>query len=77
MFVRYGVGLCAMGIAVGMAAAAVLTPLMKSLLFGVAPIDPITFGVVPVTLLLAALAASYLPARRVSAVDPVKCMKAE
>ncbi len=50
---------------------------MKSLLYGVAPIDPVTFAAVPVTLLAAALAASYLPARRVLAVDPVKCIKAE
>ena len=77
MFVRYGVGLCAIGIAIGIGAAAVLTPLMKSLLYGVAPMDPMTFAAVPVTLLLATLAASYLPARRVSAVDPVTCMKAE
>jgi ABC-type antimicrobial peptide transport system permease subunit len=77
MFVRYGIGLCAMGTAIGMGAAAVLTPLMKSLLYGVAPMDPITFAAVPVTLFLAALGASYIPARRVSAVDPVKCMKAE
>jgi predicted permease len=76
-FVRYGVGLCAIGISIGMGAAAVLTPLMKSLLYGVAPMDPMTFAAVPVMLLLATLAASYLPARRVSAVDPVKCMKAE
>jgi ABC-type lipoprotein release transport system permease subunit len=50
---------------------------MKSLLYGVAPMDTMTFAAVPVMLLLATLAASYLPARRVSAVDPVKCMKAE
>jgi ABC-type lipoprotein release transport system permease subunit len=36
-----------------------------------------TFAAVPLILLVATLAASYLPARRVSAVDPVKCMKAE
>ncbi len=77
MFVRYGVGLCAVGIAIGIGAAAVLTPLMKSLLYGVAPMDPITFAAVPVTLLLATLAASYLPARRASAVDPAKCMRAD
>ena len=77
MFVRYGAGLCAVGIAIGIGAAAVLTPLMKSLLYGVAPVDPMTFAAVPVTLLAATLAASYLPARRVSAVDPAMCMKAE
>jgi ABC-type antimicrobial peptide transport system permease subunit len=77
MFVRHGLALCAIGIAIGIAAAAALTPVLKSLLFGVAPIDPMTFAAVPVALLLATLAASYLPARRVSAVDPVNCMRAE
>jgi putative ABC transport system permease protein len=77
MFVRYGLGLCAIGITIGVGAAAALTRVMKSLLFGVAPMDPMTFAAVPIALLLATLAASYLPARRVSAVDPVQCMKAE
>ncbi|HKE27703.1 MAG TPA: ABC transporter permease [Bryobacteraceae bacterium] len=77
MFVRYGLGLCAMGLTMGMVAAAVLTRLMRSLLFGVTPMDPTTFAVVPLTLLVATLAACYLPARRVSAVDPVKCMRAQ
>jgi predicted permease len=77
MFVRYGLSLCGMGIAIGVVAAAALTRVMKSLLFGVAPMDPITFAAVPIALLVATLAASYLPARRVSAVDPVKCMRAE
>jgi predicted lysophospholipase L1 biosynthesis ABC-type transport system permease subunit len=77
MFVRYGLGLCGMGIAIGMGVAAVLTRVMQSLLFHVAPIDPMTFVAVPVALLVAAFAASYLPARRVLAVDPVQCMRAE
>jgi len=77
MFVRYGLGLCGLGIAIGAGAAAILTRAMSSLLFGVAPLDPFTFAAVPLTLLLAALAATYLPARRVSAVDPVQCMRAE
>jgi predicted permease len=77
MFVRYGLGLCVTGIAIGIVAAAALTRVMKSLLFGVAPMDPITFAAVPAALLIATLVASYLPARRVSAIDPVKCMRAE
>jgi ABC-type antimicrobial peptide transport system permease subunit len=77
MFVRYGMGLCATGITIGIGAAAVLTRVMRSLLFGVAPMDPVTFAAVPVTLLIAALAACYLPARRASLVDPVQCMRAE
>ncbi|WP_321469919.1 ABC transporter permease [uncultured Paludibaculum sp.] len=77
MFVRYGLNLCAIGITIGLAAAAVLTRVMKSLLFGVAPVDPVTFAAVPVALLLAVLAACYLPARRASAVNPVECIRAE
>jgi hypothetical protein len=77
VFVRQGLGLCAAGIVIGLCAAALLTRLMKSLLFGVPPVDPVTFAAVPVTLLLATLAACYLPARRASAVDPADCMRAE
>jgi len=77
MFVRYGLGLSAIGITIGVGGATILTRAMKSLLFGVAPLDPITFGAVPLMLLVATLAACYLPARRVSAVDPVECMRGE
>ncbi len=77
IFVRYGLSLCAMGIMIGIVAAATLTRVMKSLLFGVAPIDPMTFAAVPVTLLVATLAACYLPARKASTVDAVECMRAE
>jgi predicted permease len=77
MFVRYGLGLCGTGVVIGMGAAAGLTRVMKSLLYGVGSVDPITFAAVPVVLLLATVAACYLPARRVSAVDPVECMRAE
>ncbi|MGJ5818843.1 ADOP family duplicated permease [Paludibaculum fermentans] len=77
MFMSQGLGLCAMGIGVGLVAAVVLTRVMKSLLFGVAPVDPVTFAVVPGVLLVAALAACYVPARRASAVDPVECIRAE
>ncbi|HLJ45270.1 MAG TPA: ABC transporter permease [Bryobacteraceae bacterium] len=77
MFVRYGLSLCAIGITIGVVAASVLTRVMKSLLFGVTPMDPMTFAAVPFMLLAATLAASYLPAKRVSAVDPLKSLKAE
>ena len=77
MFVRYGLGLSAIGITIGVGGATILTRAMKSLLFGVAPLDPITFAAVPLMLLVATLAACYLPARRVSAVDPVECMRGE
>jgi hypothetical protein len=77
MFVRHGLGLCAIGITIGVAAALGLTRLMKAVLFGVAPIDAVTFAAVPLVLLAAATAACYIPARRASTVDPVDAMRME
>jgi predicted permease len=77
MFVSYGLVLAAIGIAIGLAASAGLTRLMKSLLFGISPLDPLTYAAVPVVLVTAAILASYLPARRAAAVDPVEALKAE
>jgi ABC-type lipoprotein release transport system permease subunit len=51
--------------------------LMKSLLFGISPLDPLTYIAVPVILAAATVLASYLPARRAAAVDPVEALKAE
>jgi predicted permease len=77
MFLRYALGLAAIGTAIGLAASIGLTRLMRSLLFGVSPVDPVTFVVVPLVLVLAAVLASYLPARRAAAVDPVEALRAE
>jgi predicted permease len=77
LFVRYGLGLSGAGAAVGLAAAAELMQLMKSILFGVRPVDPITYTAAPLILIGAAVLASYLPARRAAAVDPVKTLRAE
>ena len=65
------------GVAVGLAAALVLTRAMRSLLFEVGAADPLTFLSVPAVLLVAALAACYLPARRAAAVDPVTSLRSE
>jgi ABC-type antimicrobial peptide transport system permease subunit len=77
MFVRYGLALAGIGVAIGLAASVGLMRLMKSLLFGISPLDPLTYAAVPVVLVTAAVLASYLPARRASAVDPVEALKAE
>ena len=77
MFVRHGLSLAGIGVAIGLAAAIGLMRLMKSLLFGISPLDPFTYAAVPVVLVAAAVLASYLPARRASAVDPVEALKAE
>jgi predicted permease len=77
MFVRHGLVLSAIGAACGLAAALVLTRLMKSLLFDVSPADPVTYAAVSVGLILAAMLASYVPARRAAAVDPAEALRAE
>jgi putative ABC transport system permease protein len=77
MFVRYGFRLAAIGIACGLAASAVSTRLMTSLLFDVSPLDPVTYVVVSAGLIAAAAAASYAPARRATAVNPVESLRAE
>ncbi len=77
MFVRHALALATIGIAIGLAAAIALTRLMSSLLFGISPLDPLTYAAVPLVLLAAAMLASYLPARRASSVDPVEALRAE
>lgn len=77
MFVRSALAMTASGVVIGLCAAAGLTHLMRSLLFAISPLDPVTFATVPVVLAAAALLASYLPARRAAAVDPVVSLRAE
>ena len=77
MFVRAALLLTAAGIAIGVGTAAVMMQLMKSLLFGISPLDPFTYTTVPVILAISAALASYLPARRAAAVDPVEALRAE
>jgi predicted permease len=77
MFVRSALVLTGAGIAMGLAAAALLVQLMKTLLFGIHPLDPFTFATVPLALVAAAVLASYLPTARAAAVNPVDALKAE
>ncbi len=77
MFVRQGLLLAAVGAVLGLMAAAGLTRLMSSLLFKTAALDPITYAAVSAILILAAALASYLPARRATAVDPVEALRTE
>ena len=76
-FVRQGLLLAFAGVAIGLGTAAPLTRLMSSFLFGIRPLDPPTFIAVPLLLAICAAAASYLPARRASAGDPMEALKAE
>jgi ABC-type antimicrobial peptide transport system permease subunit len=77
MIVGEAMLLTATGLALGVAGALMLTRLMKDLLFNVRPADPVTFVAVALTLGLVALAASYLPGRRATRVDPAIALRAE
>jgi len=66
--------LAGLGIVVGLGGAAVVTQLLSSILFGVKASDPLTYAAVIALLVFAALAASYIPARRAMRVDPmIRC----
>jgi len=77
MFVRHGLVLAGIGAVIGLGAAAGLTRLMSSLLFGVKALDPLTYAGVAAILIAAATLASYLPARRATRVDPLDALRAE
>jgi ABC-type lipoprotein release transport system permease subunit len=66
-----------LGMSVGICAAAGLTRLMRSLLFEVSPADPSVLAGVCLLLMVVALAACFIPARRAAAVDPVQALRAE
>ena len=77
LFLRRGLVVAAVGVALGLGGAAVLTRLMQSLLFGVGPADPLTYVVTPLVLAAVAVLATDLPARRAARVDPVETLRAE
>jgi putative ABC transport system permease protein len=77
MIVREGVLMAAIGIVTGLGAAALTTRMMQDLLVGITPRDPLTFAGGAVLLLLIAAAASFLPARRATRVDPMVALRAE
>jgi len=77
MFVRYALTLTGIGVACGLAAAIGLTRLMSALLFGISPLDPLTYAGVSLVLAAAALLAGYIPAHRATAVEPVDALRAE
>jgi putative ABC transport system permease protein len=77
MVVASGARMVVIGAAAGLAAALALSGLMKSLLFGIGPRDPVTFIAAPAIFVVVALAAAYVPARRAARVSPMEALRAE
>jgi predicted permease len=77
MVVRNGLSLASVGAAVGLAASAGLTRIMASWLYGISPLDPLTYAAVSLGVIATAGAASYLPAHRASALNPVEALRDE
>jgi putative ABC transport system permease protein len=77
LVIRQGLRATAIGIVIGLAGAAVLTRLMRAALFGIAPLDPVSFALAPMVLVPIALAACLLPAARAAAADPAEVLRAE
>ena len=77
LVVRHGLALVVPGVLFGLAGAAVLTRFLGSLLFGVKPIDPLTFAMVTALLLVVAAAACWVPARRAVSSDPLTALRGE
>ncbi len=75
LIVKRAIAIVGVGAAVGLAAAVALTRVMTSLLFGVSATDPLTFVAVTGFLVLVALVASYLPARRAAKLDPMQVLR--
>jgi putative ABC transport system permease protein len=77
LVMKSGLVIAMVGVAIGLAGAFALTRLMRTLLFAVEPTDKVTFAAVSICLLLIALAACYLPARRATKVDPLQALRYE
>jgi ABC-type antimicrobial peptide transport system permease subunit len=74
MFVRQGLRLTLVGLALGVAISGILAGLISGMLFGVRALDPTTFALVPLCMLTTAAVASFVPARRAARIDPVRAL---
>ena len=72
---RDGIRLLIVGVGVGLVAALAVTRLLRGFLHGLSPTDPVTFAGIPLLLLMVVLVATWLPARRAAAVDPMRALR--
>jgi putative ABC transport system permease protein len=77
LVVKNGMAIALLGVAIGLAGAYGLTRVLANLLFKVAPTDLVTFGAVTISLIVVALIACYIPARRATKVDPLVALRYE
>jgi predicted permease len=77
MFVRSALALTGIGVLIGLVAAAAIAQLMRTLLFGVSPVDPITYATITIGVIAVAYFACYLPSRRAATVEPMHALRAE
>ena len=77
MVLREGMRLAGLGVVIGLIGAVGASRLLAGLLYGIEPLDPVAFSLVPVTLIAVAALAVYLPARRAARMDPVRALKTE
>jgi putative ABC transport system permease protein len=75
LLLAHAVKLAAVGILIGALVATAISPLIKAQLFGVPPLDPVTYAGVALALLLMAILAAYVPARRAMSVDPAHALR--
>jgi len=77
LVIRQGMGPALVGVAIGLVGASLLSRLMTTVLYGVSPLDPVTFTAIPVALAGVALLATIVPAQRATKVEPVQALKYE
>jgi putative ABC transport system permease protein len=75
LFLRRGLALTITSIAIGIGAVTLLIPVMSALLYGVSPLDPITYAGVAIVLASVSLLATHVPARRASLVQPIIALR--